>query len=184
MGVVQQFWTAEMVTTLQELWFKDGWSAAKIAEHINKLYPHPTSVVTRNSVISKAHRSLGYTAKNVRAVGSGNLVSAAPKLPKPHKSYMRPRATPHPPVEPLPPDDVIIGVTLMDLEYNSCRWVCAAADEPIYCGRAQEKDKPYCAAHALRAKAQPRVRSTGGERGSRKVHGSRFYGIAPGRRLS
>jgi hypothetical protein len=154
MGVVQQLWTEDMVATVKELWFKDDWSAERIAQHINRTHG---KVITRNAVISKAHRTLGGAAKNVRTPGSGNMV-AHPQPPKPrHKP--RPTTQPkqhHPPTEALPPDDILIGVTLMDLGDQCCRWVCAPADEPIYCGRAQEPNKPYCAAHALRAKAPPR----------------------------
>jgi hypothetical protein len=151
MGVVQSLWTEDMTATVKELWFKEDWSAERIAEHINRTH---SVFITRNAVISKAHRSLGGAAKAVRVVGSGNLV-AKPRPPKPRHT---PHAKPRPPVEPLPPDDILIGVTLMDLEDNCCRWVCEPADEPIYCGRQKTEGKPYCAAHAIRAKAQPRSR--------------------------
>jgi hypothetical protein len=160
---IQQLWTEDMLQTVTKLWFEPEWTATRIAQHINVTYD---TTITRNSVIGKVHRALGGKAKRVRAVGSGNLVSgpkisaaAAPKhKPMPNSAFRphRNRPLPHPPVEPLPADDVLVGVTLMDLEDNSCRWVCEPADEPIYCGRPKTGGKPYCAAHAERAKAPPR----------------------------
>jgi hypothetical protein len=148
MGLMQ-VWTEEMIATIKKLWVEDDWSATTIAAHINKTYGVS---VTRSSVIGKAHRVLGAKAKNVKAVGSGHLISS----PKPHSPLMR--AKPRPPLHPLPPDDQLIGVTLMDLEDSCCRWICASADEPIYCGRRKDQTRstPYCPAHAERARADPR----------------------------
>lgn len=153
----QQIWTAEMLETITKLWFEPEWSATRIADRINQTYG---TTVTRNAVIGQVHRKLGFVAKKVRSVGSGGLIDKPkpPRPPKPAYFSTRQRAEARPPLEPLPPDDQLIGVTLMDLEDHSCRWICAPTDEPIYCGRPKIEGRPYCAAHALRAKAPPRVR--------------------------
>jgi GcrA cell cycle regulator len=150
-------WTEERIDLLKKLW-GEGVSASQIAAELG-------SDVSRNAVISKAHR-LGLVHGTAK-------VASTPRTQKPSRPPEPPAPT-EPPAQqdpaPVPrtaserparqpeviaaPVQVVVpppeGVTIMELREFMCRWPLGDPTTPEfrYCGARAAEGLPYCSHHA------------------------------------
>lgn len=87
--------------------------------------------VSRNAVLGviKRHKDKGVTLRG--------------RLPVEKKAKIQ---KPKPVERLLDYAEPVVGVTLMELRHNSCRFIVAEDEAPIYCGRTRTRG-PYCAEH-------------------------------------
>jgi GcrA cell cycle regulator len=154
-------WTTERIELLTELWTK-GLSASQIAAELG-------GDVSRNAVISKAHR-LGLVHGTAKPASTPR--PRKPRSPDPapsvestsHNEPMPPSMLTNsvaaneptaPPPAPLPPREGAVvpqseGVTIMELREGVCRWPLGDPTTPEfrYCGARAVEGLPYCAHHA------------------------------------
>lgn len=154
-GTHKAGWSQERIDKLKELW-SQGISCSLIASQLGG--------VTRNGVIGKVHR-LGLSGRKT--------IDKEPRQPR--KRVLRPRgahrdnpwhfvalrqpATP----PPAPPASDVPRVTFAGLEPHHCRWPISDADDQSvvgFCGCDHVPGLPYCAHHAERAYAPPKVESS------------------------
>jgi len=154
-------WTKERVELLTKLWI-EGLSASQIAAKLGE-------DVSRNAVISKAHR-LGLThgeAKRVRTPRSRKPRSPDPAPTDQASSHDEPTPVSMPPTPvaaneppaalpaPLPIRGEAVaprseGVTIMELREGVCRWPLGDPSTPEFrfCGARANTGLPYCTHHA------------------------------------
>jgi len=150
-------WTEERIALLTKLW-SEGLSASKIAAKLG-------GDVSRNAVISKAHR-LGIPHGAAK-------VPSEPKPPKPPRPLNPPAAAEPPmpqapapapltvdrppasqPAGTTPAQAVVVprsaGVTIMELREAMCRFPLGDPTTPEFrfCGTQASTGLPYCAHHA------------------------------------
>lgn len=154
-------WTAERVEALRRLW-GEGHSASAIAAQIGG--------ITRNSVISKAHRC----KLPGRVVGPSAMAKRKPKVNpavKPVAAIKRApgrtkgatippaiiAAQPMPAETPVPLAPVSRNLTVLDLRPGDCRWPHGHPGQPGFgfCGAPSVPGKPYCACHDAIAYSRP-----------------------------
>jgi len=149
-------WTDERVELLKKLW-SEGFSASQIAAEMGG--------VTRNAVISKAHR-LGLAHGTAKAASTPRTQkpSRPPEPPAPTESPAQQDPAPVPrtaserparqPEVIAAPVQVVVpppeGVTIMELREFMCRWPLGDPTTPEfrYCGARAAEGLPYCSHHA------------------------------------
>lgn len=145
-GLGKLDWREHRVERLKAL-VSDGLSSRQIAA---KLSHEWRATITRNQVVGAVHRNglklvlpvctrlfgTRYERAKVRKIGSGARMK--PYNPRPIK----------PPV-PTPTTDPFIGITIIDLKPDSCRWPHGDPATPWlrYCGASAAESKPYCPYH-------------------------------------
>jgi GcrA cell cycle regulator len=143
-------WTDERIETLKKL-LKDGLSATQIATQLGG--------VSRNAVLGKVHR-LG-----LHLTGDQGQPKAVPlvRAPRVRKSVPDPKAIAelHKIIDRAPPPVVekvaapkSLGLSLMDLQRNDCRWPAGEREHITFCGHAIEAGKPYCPYHVRLARGR------------------------------
>jgi GcrA cell cycle regulator len=146
-------WTDRRVAQLKEMWKENGNSASRIAVELGR-------GLSRNAVLGKLAR-LGLTAKdrkNRRPVAPRVSAPRPRRVPSPHGNankisiqgrgkVMELHATCEP-FEAREADVVPLGIGLMELTEETCRW--PEGDRPPFkfCGHMPVKGLPYCAAHS------------------------------------
>jgi GcrA cell cycle regulator len=137
-------WTDERVELLRKLW-AEGLSAGQIAERL---------AVTRNAIIGKVHR-LGLAPRRgpqYRMSSHGLPRGRRPDRPYPRRSAAALNPCPVVTAAPVPQlaFDVLgpLGLGVLDLLENSCRWPFGDPKRDFggFCGR--EADGSYCDDHA------------------------------------
>ena len=154
-------WTADRIERLTKLW-REGLSASQIAAELG-------GDVSRNAVISKAHR-LGIAHGAVEGASTPRPRKPRPPdpaltvepssndEPTPASMPTNPVAANEPaaaPPTPLPPQEAAVGprsegVTIMELREFMCRWPLGDPTTPEfrYCGAPASEGLPYCPHHA------------------------------------
>lgn len=127
-----KFWNPERVELVTRM-RAEGATATEIALEIG-------GNCTRNSVLGKCHRlkllppmASIVRAKRRRAAVAGRPITVATKAASP----------------PPPPDDTRPGVSLLDLEHDSCRQVIRYGDDhlALYCGDKVQEGSWCCVGH-------------------------------------
>jgi GcrA cell cycle regulator len=145
---VNSIWTAERMerlVTLQER----KWSCSQIAAELG-------AGITRNAVIGKLHR-MGITG-GVAAIPERERIlrakaALARKLDKRKERRREFRAqNPTPTRAPIPLmvclDVTPFGVTLLDLQPDTCRYPAGEGSDITFCGHPALAGRSYCAPHA------------------------------------
>jgi GcrA cell cycle regulator len=154
-------WTEERIELLTKLW-TEGLSASQIAAELGE-------GVSRNAVISKAHRlgiahggAKGASTPRPRKPRPPNPAPAvdpvSPGKPTPASMPTTPVAAKEPPAalpEPLPLREEAVapqieGVTIMELREGMCRFPLGDPTTPEFrfCGTQAIMGLPYCPYHA------------------------------------
>lgn len=130
-------WDDQSVELLRKYW-AEGLSASQIGARI---------FMTRNAVIGKAHR-IGLPLRG-NAVANRNRSIAATSRRK------RKVVT----VAPPPVDGDVGRVAFADLEAHHCRFIPRESSDPTpFCGHRTVPGLAYCAHHAQRCYAPPKVK--------------------------
>lgn len=150
-------WTQPVLDRLRELYAKGELSHKAIAGELNLEF---RCNLSRNAVIGKVSR-LGLSSNGRKAKDHAGGPTKAERekrdkmvtisrsnLPNRYTIPIDPMRRRRPPTE-LPPEQPISldnpGVTLLELEHDSCRWPVA---DGRYCGAKQwKRGRPYCAGH-------------------------------------
>lgn len=119
-------WDKDAILLLQKLW-QEGLPVSAIQKQLGLLF-------TRNSIIGKAHRM------NLKKRQS----PIKPRKEVPVKKY-NPRKKEEPEIVP-------IGVLMVDLKANQCRWPLGELKDPprFFCG-ATKRGHVYCEGHKAKA---------------------------------
>jgi GcrA cell cycle regulator len=150
-------WTKERIELLTKLW-TEGLSASQIAAELG-------GDVSRNAVISKAHRlglvhgtakpaSTPRTQKPSRPPEPATPAEPpAQKVPAPVSRTANQQPATQPEVTAVPVEVVAPqseGVTIMELREGMCRWPLGDPTTPEfrYCGARAVEGLPYCSHHA------------------------------------
>ena len=144
-------WTDERIEALKQL-HADGLSASKIAARLGG--------VSRNAVIGKVVRlGLGPLQGNHQAKPKATIVRA-PRVAKHKPEHAKvselqkfmDRAPP--PVAESIPMPKSLGLTLMELENDSCRWPAGEREYITFCGNHKMQGSSYCTYHAKLAQGK------------------------------
>jgi hypothetical protein len=120
-----------------------NWSARKTAESLSELAGQR---VSKNMVIGKARRS------DLPSFQSGED-GKYPRKPKPLRrqvpiNVIRPKPEyEQPPERPITAD--FLGLTLMELSDNGCRFPAGEGPSYLFCGNPQWGESSYCEKHHL-----------------------------------
>lgn len=146
--VMASGWTDERTELAQDMW-RRGHTAKYIATILHNI---GFFGVTRNSVISKMHRT------NTRQLRIGNLSETKSVDERIRKKTEKIKANKFPPIVKEPIESRVIPehydgnnlpVKMMDLTDDMCRWPIGDPYDPsfAYCGCKKVKG-PYCKRHA------------------------------------
>ncbi len=163
----------EIEREVVDLWNEKGWSALVIARHVNAKYGDGKALLSRNSVVAKAHR---LRAQGVKMRGRPLVRGSA--TTKVRKIRIRKLGLPSRPDGQQPPTRLALAIraapfrasvdhlvptvfSVGDLEVNHCRWVYSSTGEPGFgfCGRDRFMGLSYCATHSAKAFQAPVIRS-------------------------
>lgn len=175
-------WPEEKVERLKQLW-ADGWSASQIAAELGGFQRCADG--GRSAVLGKSFRlGLAQRATSFR--------SPRPRrVPTPHGLGKRIQARKNghhvQPPTPLPAVDVVDSEiplsqrkTLIGLENHHCRWPVGDPGEDgfFFCGDPSANaaaGRPYCAAHAKRARGNGAIELSDAERLRRAMQGKKNH---------
>lgn len=170
-------WTIERIDLLTTLW-ADGLSCSQIARELD-------CGLTRNAVIGKVTR-LGLPR---RTAGAANRVETPkrPRKERPQGRTVRRKARraeqPEDVIdrvdigslhayETAPPLDGFLGIPLLDLKPNQCRYPRGEGAATLFCGKPSLPDSSYCTSCHRRCHAGPRTLNISeAERERRRVQG-------------
>ncbi len=146
---INSTWTVERIELLKTLWASNDYSCAGIAEQLG-------GGLSRNAVIGKALR-LGL-AKKGKATG----YVSRPKRPRVERTIQRSGRGYISTADDQPLDEIdvssiaeleaqprpatFLGITLINLERNHCRYPRDIDGVRLFCGQPKREDSSYCAA--------------------------------------
>lgn len=154
-------WDDQSVELLRKYW-AEGLSASQIGARI---------FMTRNAVIGKAHR-IGLPLRGNAVANRNRSIAATSRrkrkvvtvAPPPRQATRRINiigGAARLPTEPLPPpvDGDVGRVAFADLEAHHCRFIPRESSDPTpFCGHRTVPGLAYCAHHAQRCYAPPKVK--------------------------